>query len=97
MARRKSAELPEGAAADIKLALHEKALTGRNKKRKSKKKITGDADERFKLYDKMMRGEASCREIVYLSFLKGMITKEQYADYLQIEKESAEYEKEDGS
>jgi hypothetical protein len=98
MTRKKSADkLSEGTTADIKLAMHELALTGGNKKRKAKTsiKITDSRKEKVYLYDKMMKGEASCREIIYLSLLRGMITKEQYLDYLQIEKDCAEYDDED--
>lgn len=86
-----------GAEADIKLALHTLALSGGNKKNKAQApvKFTDSEEEKFYLYDKMVKGNASCREIVYLSFLRGMTTKEQYLDYLQIEKDCEEYVDED--
>lgn len=77
---------------DIKLAMHECALTGGNKKRKARPagRFFGSEEERYYLYDKMLNGEASSREIVYLSLLSGMINEEQYADFLQIEKDCEE-------
>lgn len=98
MKRNKSREkLPEGAAADIRLAMHELALSGGNKTRKAQVLIkeNDSGKEKVYLYEKMMKGEASARELVYLSLLKGMITKEQYLDYLQIEKDCEEYDDED--
>jgi hypothetical protein len=98
MSRKKSADKqPEGAEADIRLAMHELALTGGNKKRKAKTSIntTDSIKEKIYLFDKVQNGEASARELIYLSFLTGMTTKEQYLDYLQIEKDCAEYEDED--
>lgn len=100
MGRKKTADkLPEGEVADIRLAIHEFALTGGHKKNKAQSTIkkTDSGKEKLHLYGKVMNGEASCQEIVYLSFLRGMITKEQYLDYLQIEKDCAEYGDEESS
>jgi hypothetical protein len=87
----------EGTNADIRLAMHEMALIGGNKNRKAKApiKFNDSVEEQAYLFDKVMKGKASMRELVYLSFLRGMVTEEQYADYLKIEKESAEYDNED--
>jgi len=98
MSRKKSEDKqPEGTAADIRLAIHELALTGGNKKHKTQSpiKFTDSIKEKVYLFDKMQKGEASDRELIYLSFLAGMTTKEQYLDYLQIEKDCAEYDDED--
>ena len=78
--------------ADIRSALHQRALTGGNKRYKTKNpiKFTDPVKEKIYLFDKMQKGKASNRELVYLSFLRGMITKEQYLDYLQIEKDCEE-------
>lgn len=45
----------------------------------------------------MLKDEASDREIAYLSLLFGMITEEQYFDFLQIEKDCKENGDEDAS
>lgn len=42
--------------------------------------------ERFALFEWMISGEATAHDLVCLSFLQGMITGEQYADFLEIEK-----------
>jgi hypothetical protein len=52
-------------------------------------KEQGKADttqEKIHLYDRMITGKATARELVRLSLLRGMITVEQYADFLEIEK-----------
>lgn len=88
MAQRKNEDyLPEGADADIRLAMHEMAL--------GKRRFFGSADERLYLFEKMTKDEASMRELVCLSYLRGMITKEMYLDFLQIEKDCAECDEEE--
>ncbi len=97
MKRKKQDNIFIGAEADIRLAMYERALTGGNKKYKAKSsiKFTNLEEEKVYLYDKMQKGEASNRELVYLSLLFSMITKEQYLDFLQIEKDCKEYDEED--
>jgi hypothetical protein len=48
--------------------------------------------EKIDLYEKMMQNKATSRELFRLSFLRGMITSEDYADFLQIEKDCEEKE-----
>ena len=62
------------------------------KKRRTNELKSKDGELEFKLYEKMMEGKASSREIVYLSLLRGMITEEQYARFLEIEKSCNEYD-----
>jgi hypothetical protein len=57
---------------------------------KTKVKIPKQIAEKFHLYEKMKSGKASAHDLVRLSFLMGMINAEQYADFLQIEKDCEE-------
>lgn len=56
-------------------------------RKKQDNNFVGVEAEQYYLHDKMMADEASNQEIVYLSLLRGMITQEQYLDFLQIEKD----------
>jgi hypothetical protein len=49
--------------------------------------LSKQTQEKIDLYEKMMQGKATSRELVRLSFLRGMITSEDYDDFLQIEKD----------
>lgn len=42
--------------------------------------------ERYRLYDQMLLGKATARELVYLFLLMDIITVEQYAYFIEIEK-----------
>lgn len=42
--------------------------------------------EKVRLFKRMEEGKASAHEIVYLTFLRGMISKDQYEDFKEIEK-----------
>lgn len=43
--------------------------------------------EKVKLFNKMKNGNASTHDLVYMSFLRGMISKEEYDDFKEIEKD----------
>lgn len=61
-------------------------------KRKADKglKASDPCNEKFNLYMRMIEGKASAHDLVRLSFLREMITAEQYADFLEIEKDCEE-------
>lgn len=54
---------------------------------KKKQEHPDSLKEKLSLYRKMMSGKASSHDLVRLSLLKNMISKEQYEDFLEIEKE----------
>jgi len=61
------------------------------KAKKARPKLSdAEQDECYQLYKRMMAGKATSQELIRLSLLKGMITAEQYADYLEIEKNCEE-------
>lgn len=54
-----------------------------------RRKYTGLSDielENIHLYKRMMKDKATLLELVHLSYLRGMITAEDYAQYLEIER-----------
>lgn len=55
-------------------------------KPKMQYKETESTREKIGLYTKMQEGSISSRDLVRLSLLTNMISKEQYEDFLQIEK-----------
>ncbi len=57
---------------------------------KNKKNDLLKGEEKVSLYEKMMTGQASAHELIRLSFLRGMITDEQYADFLEIDKHNCD-------
>lgn len=54
---------------------------------KMKQEHSDSLKEKLGLYRKMMSGKASSHDLVRLSLLMNMISKEQYEDFLEIEKE----------
>jgi hypothetical protein len=58
-------------------------------RKKRDKSLSAISREKIYLYERMEAGGATSRELVRLSLLFGMITSEQYADFLKIEKDCA--------
>ncbi|CRX39585.1 hypothetical protein [Estrella lausannensis] len=53
----------------------------------SKKQLRESAIKKMELFERAMRGEASTHELVKMSLDRGMISQEQYEDFLRIERE----------
>lgn len=47
--------------------------------------VSETTKEKIDLYRKMIAEEATSHDLMRLSFLRGMISEEEYADYLKIE------------
>jgi len=77
---------------EIGAAIFKHALTGKEMKGKAKvgDGFSSSVEEQTHLYEKMMQGNATGHELVKLSFLREMISEEQYTNYLQIEKDCEE-------
>ena len=56
------------------------------KKRRTNRSPSNRMQEKIDLYQRMISGEATARELVRLSLLRGMITAGDYVDFLKIEK-----------
>jgi hypothetical protein len=60
------------------------------KKRRRNGLSAAEREESYQLYDRMMSDKITMRELVRLSFLRGLTTAENYAWFLEIEKEYPE-------
>jgi hypothetical protein len=60
------------------------------KKRRLNGLSAAEREESYQLYDHMMSDKITMRELVRLSFLRGLTTAENYAWFLEIEKEYPE-------
>ena len=52
--------------------------------------LSGKSLEKLHLFRKLLSGNIDSSEVIRLSFLRGMITKNQYLDYQKTERESKE-------
>lgn len=55
--------------------------------RTSRKQLSESVREKLELYEKMENGTASAHDLVKMSLFAGMISKEEYQDFLEIERE----------